>query len=112
VSTSDRDEGLLIRRDAALRLVLAGEMTGWDALLLVVAPPPGLAEVSARRKGYRDELRVEARELHAGGLTCKQVAQRLGVPFATAKCWIWPASHEAQKQKRAGAQELRRGIAA
>jgi hypothetical protein len=89
---------LLIRRDAALRLVLAGEMTGWDALLLVVAPPPRLAEVSARRKGYRDELRVEARELHAAGLTCRMVAQRLGVPFATAKSWIWPAGHERKNQ--------------
>lgn len=31
-----------------------------------------------------------ARELHAGGLSCPKVAEELGVPFATAKWWIWP----------------------
>jgi hypothetical protein len=112
VSTRDRDEGLLIRRDAALRLVVEGEITGWDALWLVVVPPPQLATLGAGRKTYRDEVRVEARELHAGGLTCRQVAHQLGVPFATAKRWIWPASHETQKQKRARAQELRKRLAA
>jgi hypothetical protein len=83
-------------------------MTGWDALLLVVAPPPRLAEVSERRKGYRDELRVEARLLHAAGLTAPQVARHLGVPFATVKSWLWPAAYEKQKQRRRERAQLRR----
>jgi hypothetical protein len=119
VSTRDRDEGLLIRRDAAIKLVLEREISGWDALWLVVAPPPTLAKIAARRKKYREAVRVEARELHAGGLTCKQVAQRLGVPFTTVKSWLWPASdadklrqNERERQKRARARELRKGIAA
>jgi hypothetical protein len=38
-----------------------------------------------------------ARELHAGGMSCPKVAAELGVPFGTAKLWLWP---EAQKRRR------------
>jgi hypothetical protein len=91
VSQSGRDEDLFIRRDAALKLVLAGEIGGWDALFLVVAPPPTLAKISGRRKQYGEGVKAEARRLHAAGMTGPDVARRLGVPFPTVKAWLWPA---------------------
>ena len=97
----------MIRRDAAIKLVVAGEMNGWDALLLVVAPPPALANIGQRKTTYRPEVREDARRLHAGGLSMPEVARRLGVPYATAKSWIWPAS-EAEKQRRTERQRRAR----
>ena len=117
-----RDEGLFIRRDAAIKLVLLGEITGWDALsvvVVVVAPPPTLATIGVRRKAYRESVRIEARRLYAAGLTAPEVARELGVPFATVKSWLWPPGeaerlrrNERGRQKRARAQEFRTGLAA
>jgi hypothetical protein len=108
VYNSDLDDGLLIRRDAAIKLVLERELTGWDALWLVVAPPPTLANIGARRQQHREVVRVEARRLHAAGLTGPEVARELGVPYRTVKSWLWPAACEKQKQRRQERARLRR----
>lgn len=113
MSNSDEDEVLWIRRDAAIKLVLLGEITGWDALSLVVAPPPTLAHIGARRKAYSEAVRVEARRLYAAGLTAPEVARALGVPFATVKSWLWPVGYERQRQRRRErVREQRAGVAA
>src|SRR5690349_350342 len=83
VPSSDPDAGLFIRRDAAIRLVAAGEITGWDALLLVVAPPPALATVTKRRRAFPEEVKAEARRLHAAGRTGPEVAESMGLSYAT-----------------------------
>jgi orotate phosphoribosyltransferase-like protein len=52
------------------------------------------------RETWPVEFPERARELHKSGLTCQETADQLGVPFATAKSWIWPAGHGRYKQKR------------
>jgi len=100
VSESSLDDDPRIRRDAALKLVPLGDVSGWDALELTVWPPPTLANVSHRRKGYPDAVKDEARGLRAAGLTCSEVARALGVPLTTVKSWFSQRT-KADKQRRA-----------
>jgi hypothetical protein len=78
------------RYRAAIPLLERGEITGTDALTLICWPPTGspLVYAQAYEKTYHESLRDEARRLYDDGMTCRQVAQRIGVPCATVKSWV------------------------
>ena len=48
------------------------------------------------RQSWPADYPDRAPELHANGLSCPKVAEELGVPFATAKFWIWPPATPAR----------------
>ena len=78
--------------------------------------PPDLVERQKRPTGKPTQrpadFPAQARELHASGLSCPQVAAKLGVPFGTAKLWIWPASQTWEKLKARRARRRERQAAA
>ena len=59
-----------------------------DALRLTVWPS-GKLEAPPAQTFWPAELRAEALRLFESGLSAPAVAERLGVPFVTAKVWIW-----------------------
>jgi hypothetical protein len=63
------------------------------------------------RAPARDLLQEEARRLHAEGLTCPQVAARLGVAFPTVKSWLWNTT-EKKREYRLRLREAREAAAA
>jgi DNA invertase Pin-like site-specific DNA recombinase len=84
---------LQVRHAAALKLVAEGELDGMLALSLVVWPPKGsrLADdrVPVTRQFYPPELKAEIRErFAAGGETYEELAEAVGVPYATVKSWL------------------------
>lgn len=55
-------------------------------------PRPARGCTGTVRQSWPADYPDRARELHADGLSCPTVAEELGVPFATAKTWIWPVA--------------------
>lgn len=62
-------------------------------------PRLGQGRAGTVRQSWPDSYPARARELHAEGLSCPKVAEELGVPFATAKFWIWPPATPARRPK-------------
>jgi hypothetical protein len=108
VSTRERTP-LQVRHEAALTLVQKGELDPYEAIALVCWPAKGsrLESVPADRQYYSEATKEEARQLHAEGLTCPQVAARLGVPFPTVKCWLWNTT-EKKREYRLRLREKRK----
>lgn len=55
-------------------------------------PRPNEGRTGTVRQTWPAEYPDRARELHGQGLSCPRVAAELGIPFGTAKSWIWPVA--------------------
>jgi hypothetical protein len=78
---------LQIRHDAALALVVKGELDPVLALSLVVWPRKGsrLEDVPLERQYYAEEVREEIRARHAAGETIPELARKTGIPLGQVK---------------------------
>lgn len=86
-------------------------IAGWEALWLIVAPPAGsrLEDPPAGHVRWGEEVKQEARRLHAAGLTCEETAEALGVSFGACKGWLFPDGYLAAQERRKAAVREPRG---
>jgi DNA-binding NarL/FixJ family response regulator len=81
---------LQVRHQAALKLLEAGQLDPYEALMAVCWPESDrLADedVPLERRFYSETLKEEIRRRHEAGETIPELAQRTGLPFATVK-WL------------------------
>jgi hypothetical protein len=93
-----------IRDEPALRLVQRGELDPVLALSLVVWPPRGELEdesVPLEHRAWDESVKLEARRLHAEGLGCPEIAERLAVRFPTVKSWLWDTAEWRRASRQA-----------
>ena len=93
---------LMVRYDAALKLVAAGKLDPHEALAFVCWPPKGSRledeRVPLERQFYPADVREEIRRRHAAGETLPELSQRTGIRFSTVKSMIQEGQRSADKR--------------
>jgi len=88
--TSEGDAVFRTRYHAATKLMESGELPGWQALLLIVAPSAELERASVERGGreHRADKRERALAFVAAGASHRQAAIEVGCGRTTVSGWV------------------------